>query len=404
MNRASFINRRPGLRRAKGFSIIELMVSVVIGMLAIMFATRLITGGEQNKQAALGGSDAMQNGMMAMFSISNDMSQAGYGLNDPLLMGCDTTMGDKGGAGYHLATVKRGGADITPLSPAIIESNGVEPDRISLYAGASMTGTASVRLIQAFTGGTTVLIDRKPYGFANNDVIVIAPELSGGKCSLVQLSETPDLGAASPALRFETGGGRRYNSGAVVNNTPVRSRAFNLGPAKNLALHTWSVSGGFLQLSATDLPNSEGTAATVADNIVSIKGQYGFDTRTVGNFLPENGTNVSVWSSTMIDADGDGVEGGAGDYQRISAIRVAVVARSKSPQRPKPGLDCDATAEADMPKVFTSALPTSAAATPITVNVVVAGDTVDKKCYRYRVFETVVPVRNTAWRPTAWAS
>jgi type IV pilus assembly protein PilW len=36
-------------------------------------------------------------------------------------------------------------------------------------------------------------------------------------------------------------------------------------------------------------------------------------------------------------------------------------------------------------------------------NVIVTGDTVNWKCYRYRVFETVVPIRNTAWRPTAWA-
>jgi type IV pilus assembly protein PilW len=33
--------------------------------------------------------------------------------------------------------------------------------------------------------------------------------------------------------------------------------------------------------------------------------------------------------------------------------------------------------------------------------VAVAGDTVDWKCYRYRVFNTIVPMRNSAWRPTA---
>jgi type IV pilus assembly protein PilW len=33
------------------------------------------------------------------------------------------------------------------------------------------------------------------------------------------------------------------------------------------------------------------------------------------------------------------------------------------------------------------------------VNVAVAGDTLDWKCYRYRVFETIVPIRNAQWRP-----
>ena len=264
-----------------------------------------------------------------------------------------------------------------------------------------MTGTPSVRLRAPFTGGTSVAIDREPYGFAVDDVIVIAPEQAGTKCSLVQLSETPAFGTPDPVLRFASGGGRRFNSGAAVNNFTIRSRVFNLGPASKLSLHTWSVKDGFLQLTATDLPNSEQAGTTVADNIVSLKAQYGFDTRAGNSFTPQEGTNVDVWSSTMIDADGIGGAGSAGDFQRIAAVRVAVVARSKSPERPTPGGMCAATAVA--PQVFTSTQPDGAAATPITVDVAVAGDPVSWKCYTYRVFETIVPVRNSAWRPTAWA-
>uniref|UniRef100_UPI0028B1148F PilW family protein n=1 Tax=Massilia oculi TaxID=945844 RepID=UPI0028B1148F len=76
-------------RRARGFSLVELMVSVVIGLLAILFATRIMTDGERNKDAAMGGSDSMQNGMLAMFQISADAEQAGFGLNDPLVTGCN---------------------------------------------------------------------------------------------------------------------------------------------------------------------------------------------------------------------------------------------------------------------------------------------------------------------------
>jgi type IV pilus assembly protein PilW len=31
--------------------------------------------------------------------------------------------------------------------------------------------------------------------------------------------------------------------------------------------------------------------------------------------------------------------------------------------------------------------------------VAVAGDPIDWKCYRYRVFETIVSLRNAEWRP-----
>jgi type IV pilus assembly protein PilW len=390
----------PTLRRAGGFSIVELMVSVAIGLLALMFATRLITGGEQDKQAALGGSDAMQNGMMAMLSITSDANQAGFGLNDPLLAGCDTTMADKGGDGYHLAPSARGGAVITPLAPVIIET-GTRSDRVTFYTGGAMTGTASVRLRQAYTGGTTVAIDREPYGFRADDVIVLAPELAGTKCSLVQLSQTPVAGAANPVLRFDTGGGRRFNSGALVNNFPVRSRLFNLGPADKLALHTWSVTdGGFLQLTATDMAGSEASGSTVTDNIIAIKAQYGFDTRSAANFLPEDGINIGTWSATMVDADGNGVSGSAGDFQRIAAVRVAVVARSKTPERPKPGAACSATTVA--PKVFQETAANGAVSGGVEIAATITGDSVKWQCYRYRVFETIVPIRNSAWRPTAW--
>ena len=60
----SIARRRPG---NGGFSLVELMVSVVIGLLALVFATRLVVSGEQNKDAAVGGSDSMQNGMLALF-------------------------------------------------------------------------------------------------------------------------------------------------------------------------------------------------------------------------------------------------------------------------------------------------------------------------------------------------
>ena len=136
---------------------------------------------------------------------------------------------------------------------------------------------------------------------------------------------------------------------------------------------------------------------TVADNIVSIQAQYGFDKRPANIFIAATSTEVSEWSDTMIDADGiDGI-GNAGDYQRIGALRIAVVARSKSPERAAAGAACTATVA--LPEVFKTAAPAGVAAAPVTVNVAVAGDSVDWRCYRYRAFETIVPLRNAGWRP-----
>ena len=396
---------RPPVRRPQarvgGFSLVELLVSVLVGLLALVFATRLITGAEQNKASALGGSDSMQNGMLAMFSISGDAQQAGFGLNDPILVGCNTRFSDTGG--YQLGSAPRGAtATVRPLAPVVIESGGSGPDRISLYSGSSMSGTGTLRVTSDYIGGTRLNVDRVPYGFSSGDVVVVAPDNVGSAdCALAQISDDPGEHAAPPEQQYVMvagGAGFRYNNGSLgANYIGGTTRIFNLGPAKSLAFHTWSVENGFLQLRSTDLAGSGGEPATVADNIVSIKAQYGFDTRTGAAFAPQAGLQVRRWSAAMIDADGDAIVGSAGDYQHIAALRIAVVARSAA--RERAGADGACSASTAKPVVFASAVPQGVAAVPVTVEVAADENDTAWRCYRYRVFETIVPLRNAGWRP-----
>lgn len=384
------------IRRARGFSLVELLVSVLVGMLAIVFATRLFVTSEQNKSAAVGGSDAVQNGMLAMFSISNDASQAGWGLNDTLLSGCDTTFSDT--AGFALPTVMRGAVATTPLAPVIIESGGTGSDRITLMAGSAMSGVGSERLRDNYAGASSINVaTNQPFGYLQGTVVVVAPEPAGGKCALAQLSATPP----GFTLSFDAGSAFRFNRAALGNAYSAgQARVYNLGPLAQLAFHTWSVSNGNLMLRATDLAGAAGAPAAgapaaVADNIVAIKAQYGFDTRAAAAFNPATGMQVAAWSATMTDADGDGVTAGAGDFQRVAAVRIAVIARSKMPEKPD-AVTKQCTATTAPLTVFAGRSPATVAAAPVTVNV----DTIAGwQCYRYRAFETIVPVRNAAWRP-----
>jgi type IV pilus assembly protein PilW len=398
-------------RRASGFSVVELMVSVVIGMLALLFATRLVVTGENNKEAALGGSDSMQNGMLALYSMSSDVGQAGWGLNDTLVNGCNTSFSDT--AGYQLASVTVGGVPITPLTAVVIQSNGANPDQISMYTGTSAAAVGSLKSTTAIAAGaaTIATTTKSPYGFAVGDVLVVAPEPAtpaNPNCSVVQMS-----GLLPPTnddtITIGAGAAFRYNGGGGIGNAYATggARIFNLGPQSRLSFHTWSLNNGVMLLRATDLAGASNQPAAVIDNIVSIKAQYGFDTRVVaGTYNPAaplagggggNGMVVTQWSGPMLDADSDGVTGGPGDFQRIVAVRLAVVARSKRTEKPNSSGVCTATTV--QPAVFAAAAPANVAAVPVTVNVAVAGDPIDWKCYRYRVFETIVPLRNSQWRP-----
>ncbi|MFK3737487.1 PilW family protein [Massilia sp. TN1-12] len=387
--------KRPALGRSGGFSLVELMVSVVVGLLALLFALRLFTGNEATRQSSLGGSDAMQNGMLALFSLSGEAEQAGFGLNDPIIAGCNTAFSDT--QGYALAAATRGGAAIHPLAPVVIESNGAAPDRISFYSGSSLAGTGTVRVLADYSAGTRVQVDRLPWGFKPKDVIVVAPEQANGTCALAQLSGVASV-ADNPKFLDFAPDGMRFNSGSLgAAFTGGAARVFNLGPAASLSLHTWSVADGYLRLFGTGDAASSEAPVTVSDSIVSIKAQYGFDKRVGNAFQPDAGLRVSQWSATVVDADGSGTAGDAGDWQRIAAVRLAVVARSKAPENAGAGSACTATTS--QPTVFAAAVPAGVAAVPVTVDVAVAGDPVHWHCYRYRVFETVVNLRNAGWRP-----
>lgn len=381
--------------RQRGFSLIELMVAVVVGMLAMIFATRLLVTSEQQKSAAVGGSDSMQNGMLAMFQINTDAAQAGWGINDALVNGCNTLMQDT--EGFQLTQATRNGVNITPLAPVVIQSNPTRSDVISIYSGSALSGVGNVGVGAPYTGGAAVTVNlNTPFNFLQGDVLLVAPEPAGGNCSLAQLDATPggnSLGIASSAAF-------RFNAGSLLggNYQPGQARVFNLGQPQKLAFHTWSVNNGVLMLRATDLAGTARNPQSVIDNVVAIKAQYGFDTRLPAAVTADPRPQVTQWSATMVDADSDGVAGGAGDYQRIAGIRLAVIARSSVAEKPDPTSgQCTATTAGL--QVFAGNAPAGVAAVPVTVALDVANDPISWTCYRYRAFETIVPIRNSGWRP-----
>ena len=408
--------------RQTGFSLIELMISVLIGMVAMVFVMRTTVSFESNRRSSLGGSDSMQNGVVALFSMENDAAQSGWGLNDNLLLGCKARFFDS--QNYANANVA-GGVAMT-LAPLQVVFNGANPDQISFASGSSDSGTGSVGLTtNTAVGAMALSIDQIPWGFKIRDVLAIAPTTAGGACTTpgtagtcCAIAQVSALVQSPPTLNIANDGttGTRFNPPAgllAAFSGPSQAKVFNLGDGTALAFHVWDVNGGVLRMRATDLTGASTAPTSAVAGIVSIKALYGFDTRpsttlaappcVAGLFMPDCGLLISSWSAGMIDADGDGTVGGPGDYQRLAAVRLAVVARGREPDKADASGTCPNTTTA-LPTVFSSQQPVgavNAAGTtlPISVNVAVAGDTVDWTCYRYRVFETIVPLRNSGWKP-----
>lgn len=386
----------------RGFSLVELMVAMVVGMLAMMFVARTMSSFESTRRAGVGGSDSLQNGMVAMFTMQNEISKAGWDINDNMVLGCNAFFSDKSGFSLTVGT----GINPTPIVPVLVNfsSNDGDPDTITTYSGSSFGGAGSYPLASGINAGDTQLILDDPAGFGFNAKDVLLIVKNGGPCGIVEAAAPPVKGMLSvePIVKVDITGMRfTPATGVPIAIDKINTHVFNLGQEGSLAFHRWSVVGGRLMLQGTNVVGSIATPQAVVDNIVSIKALYGFDTRVISSdqlqATLDKGLVVGKWSRSMIDADGDGVVGGQGDYQRMAAIRLAVVARSREVEKLPSSGTCTTTPVA--PKVFQSQEPAGVTSTPITVNVTVTGDTVPWQCYSYKVFETIIPIRNVGWRP-----
>jgi type IV pilus assembly protein PilW len=86
-------------------------------------------------------------------------------------------------------------------------------------------------------------------------------------------------------------------------------------------------------------------------------------------------------------------------WGQVRSVRLALVSRSNAPERPSGGGGCDATPEYnaalddDTYPVRWARGPDAPKGKPIDVR---TSD--DWRCYKYKVYETVVPLRNMLWR------
>ena len=79
--------RRPSERR-QGFTLVELMVGVLIGLIGTIVIFQVFAVSESQKRTTAGSSDAQQNGVFGLFQIERDARMAGYGMNHMALLGC----------------------------------------------------------------------------------------------------------------------------------------------------------------------------------------------------------------------------------------------------------------------------------------------------------------------------
>ncbi|MBI5918848.1 MAG: PilW family protein [Nitrosomonadales bacterium] len=186
------------------------------------------------------------------------------------------------------------------------------------------------------------------YGLNVSDVNPVPAQIT------VNAASTPD----SLAITYR----RNWDFGPFLSASPAFASAVPPAPT----VETFSINAQAQLVSSV--------SGAIADGIVQLKAEYGVDAD--GNSIVES------WQTALP----------ANPQTTVLAVRLAVVARSAQPEKPRSGNltdACDATAAAPI---------WSGGSLSLAGNLALANSD-SWQCYRHKTFEVTVPLRNVLWRP-----
>jgi type IV pilus assembly protein PilW len=367
-----------------GFTLVELMIGVLIGLLTTLAVTQVLVISEGAKRTTTSGSDAQINGALALSALQRSMQPAGYGFGaNPTSVGCTLTAKFNGAAVPGFAT---------RLVPVTITSGASgAPDSIRILASGKNSYSLPLRVVSPGYNPTVAANkDNFPVSAVrgvegprtDSGGTVIAPgdlmlAVIGADqaCELFQATATPSgatpkVDRADEAAKWNAAGFPTliYSEGNyLVNMGSIVDRTFSI---VNTSLQVTS-----LKLAADATPSYEGPLEMLP-NIVNLKAMYGKDTN--GDSL------VDTWDNTTPTTN-------AG-WLQVVAVRIAVVARSVQYEKEEV---TSSNPLWDVGAALTVA-GTSTCGTSKCLSLKVDNLT-DWKHYRYKIFDTVIPLRNMLW-------
>lgn len=384
----SELNRNPGPRPAQsGLSLVEIMVGVLIGMIGIVVIFQMLATSESRKRTVSAGSDVQVSGIIGLTSIERDVREAGYGFASAgydtgitPVMGCTVNAYDTGrptpAFTYRL----------TPIQ--IIQGAGAASDTVIVLRGNGGTFPAA----HVFTESTdTSKKTRGRAGISPRDYVLIGRVTPTLQCMTAEITDVTD--ADSLTIRHNQGS-YSYTTYLPDGSTSVSTRIarynnlappvsftagyiFNLGngPRRNI----WTVLNGKLQVT-NDLLYQDTNGDTindpveVADNVITLQAEYGIDANNNGRI------EAGEWTTTDPVA--------VTQWANILAVRLGMLVRSGQFERTTVTTTVPSWAGGQF--TITNLDGSASTTTP-------ADPANNWRNYRYRVYETVIPLRNMLW-------
>lgn len=383
---------------SRGFGLVELMVGLVIGLLATLVIMQVFSLFEGQKRTTSSTSDAQTSGSVALYSIQRDIQLAGFGL--PLSF----TDPDYPLRCLAVPTVDHDGDAGTPqisLNPIDIVDGAAptDSDTITVRFGGTASGGVPVK-VQTLAGANVGV--QTSLGCKVDDVAYI---VMGQDCRATRVTAINVAAAPNHLITVDDA------TGIVAKPAPP-----NLGDSSDFSCmgdwneYTFSVNMdlGTNQGQLMRQTGSDAAPTAIVAGVVNVQAQYGISSFPGGEspaFPGQSPNQITRW----VDATGAWAAPGntslvcdaaTANRNCIKAVRIAVVTRSELLEKdPVPGsVVCSSLTDANPTGICawdaTSADPNGIGWPAPAIDL---SNTADWNRYRYRVFETIIPLRNIVW-------
>jgi type IV pilus assembly protein PilW len=421
-------------RHQRAMTLIELLVAMAIGLIVGLAIFSALGSFEGRKRTSTSVNDIDQSGNLAVFALDKWVRGAGSGFSsgDGMLYGCKI-LAAKGGAQLlpmagnppaPFDALSTGTAGLFKLIPLLIVPGGTSPsiskqssDALVVMSGSSGTADGGV----PFSGNATAssLTFLNTLGFNGGDLVLVTnADVYGGGCLLEQV-QSGFVGAAGTtavplagsyaastisgvALTSFSGAqpsGEGYaastklagvNFGRVDGATPPQFVLLGVGQDNTLFAYDM-------------LKIASDSSYPVAEGVFELHARYGVDTNNDGRIDSWVGATGEFAPSALTAA----TQTARDSVKKIKAVKLALIMRSQTMEKfPVSNLaasarNCDAAKAKSNQLAYFCDLGATATGTRTLLqngncdfSLSVTNPEKIEQCYRYRILETTIPLRN----------
>ncbi len=371
----------PVRRFSRGFTLIELMVGLVVGLVCTLAITQIMLTSEGQKRTTTSGSDAQVNGVLAIDTLRNSIQEAGYGFSSfAPIVGCSLV------AKYNNADVPGFPANLVPV--LITDGLNGAPDSIRVLSSSKNTFSVPVAVVDpGYNPGDATLNQGFPVlsssGVTKGDLMVAATN-TASNCEVFQVTADPTASRVDraddpahwnavgrPALLYTA-----LQNSAVINLGSFNDVTYGIGPAGTLQMNR-------LTLGNNSAPGYSGNT-DIYSNIVNLQAYYGKAATIDGVAITM--APIDTWD-TVLPANNT-------KWLQVLAIKIALVARSDQYEKTEVTTADPLWDVGPNSPINEAVTCPNGASKCVVLKIPRTGNSREWMHYRYRVFDTVIPLRN----------